>query len=47
MTQTALVTGVTGFTGYRLATRLVREGYRVRGLVRPREEMQKAVPDPA
>ena len=44
MNQSALVTGVTGFTGYRLAERLLSQGYRVRGLVRPRRDLQQSVP---
>ncbi len=35
-----LITGITGFIGSRLATRLAEEGYRVYGLVRHSSERE-------
>jgi dihydroflavonol-4-reductase len=40
---TALVTGVTGFIGSRLAAALVRDGYAVRGLVRGTADLPAGV----
>jgi nucleoside-diphosphate-sugar epimerase len=45
MARTILVTGATGFTGGRLARRLIAQGANVRALLRSREKAQSLVAD--